>query len=627
MSIPGSEAVEVPVLIVGAGPAGLALSVALSRYGVRHLVVERHRSTAHTPRAHIINQRTVEIFRHLGISDRFHAVATPQHLMASNLWVTTLAGLEVARSETWGTSAERAADYRAASPEPMANCPQTVLEPMLLGAARDMGADIRFGWEFTSLAQDQDGVTSVIRERDGGAALTVRSQYVVGADGARSRVLAQAGLTVDGPDDLARAANIWFRADLSAYLAYRPGVLTWNVMPGPLPPLRLGTLICHKPFTEFVLAFMYDPEQVSLDTLGADELCRRIRAFVGEDVDAEILGVAGWQVRAQIASSYAAGRVFCMGDAVHRHPPTNGLGLNMSIADAYNLGWKLALVLTGRAGAALLDSYSPERQPVGAQGVQRAITSLQEGAAVEAALGYEPAQPAEAGWKALGTLYEPGPAGDERRDALYKAIELSNYQFNAHGIELGYRYRSDAIVDDGSPDPIPKTPARDPQLYYQPTTRPGARVPHARLEQDGVPVSSLDLADDLGFALLTGVGGEAWVQAAAEISARTGVPIRVHVIGGRDGVTDPYGEWASLREVETTGCVLVRPDRHVAWRSMRHTADSARRLPAAVEQALGLTGRQALRVPGKDPAVTFTGIMTRSGPDPLAPRPHARRNV
>ena len=183
-------------------------------------------------------------------------------------------------------------------------------------------------------------------------------------------------------------------------------------------------------------------------------------------------------------------------------------------------------------------------------------------------------------------MYEPGPAGDERRNALHKAIELSNYQFNAHGIELGYRYRSDAIVDDGSPDP---TPARDPQLYYQPTTRPGARVPHARLERDGVPVSSLDLVDDLGFALLTGLGGEAWAQ-AAEASAHAGVPVRVHVIGGREGVTDPYGEWASRREVETTGCVLVRPDRHVAWRSMRYTPDSARQLPAVLEQALGRPG-------------------------------------
>jgi 2,4-dichlorophenol 6-monooxygenase len=322
--------------------------------------------------------------------------------------------------------------------------------------------------------------------------------------------------------------------------------------------------------------------------MGPGELRERISALVGEDVDAEILGVAGWQVRAQIAPAYSAGRVFAMGDAVHRHPPTNGLGLNMSIADAYNLGWKLALVLAGKGGAALLDSYSAERQPAGAQGVQRAITSLQEGAAVEAALGYEPGQAAEAGWEALNTLYEPGPAGDERRDALRKAIELSNYQFNAHGVELGYRYHSDAIVDDGSPDPIP---ARDPQLYYQPTTRPGARVPHARLERDGAPVSSLDLVDDLAFALLTGVGGEAWAHPAAEASERTGVPVRVHVIGGEGGVTDPYGEWASLREVETTGCVLVRPDRHVAWRSMRHTPDSARQLSAAIEQALGRAGR------------------------------------
>src|ERR1700677_5273871 len=134
MSIPGQAAVEVPVLIVGAGPAGLALSAALSRYGVGHLLVERHRGTAHTPRAHIINQRTVEILRHLGISDRFHAVATPQHLMAANLWVTTLAGLEGARSETWGTSAERAADYRMARHQPMENCPQTGQEPLRLAA-------------------------------------------------------------------------------------------------------------------------------------------------------------------------------------------------------------------------------------------------------------------------------------------------------------------------------------------------------------------------------------------------------------------------------------------------------------------------------------------------------------
>jgi 2,4-dichlorophenol 6-monooxygenase len=585
-----TETVEVPVLVVGAGPAGLALSVTLSRYGLGHLVVERHEGTAHTPRAHIINQRTVEIFRHLGIGERFHAIAMPWHYMANNLWVTTLAGREVARSETWGTGPVRHADYQMASPEPMGNCPQTVLEPMLLDVAREAGADIRFGHEFLELAQDEDGVTSVVQDRASGSTLTVRSRYVVGADGARSRVLDQAGLSVEGPDDLARASNIWFRADLTRYFEHRPGVLTWNVMPGPLPPLRLGTLICHKPFTEFVLVSMYDPNEVPLDQLTTEDLTSRVRALVGEDVEVEILGIAGWQVRAQVAPTYSAGRVFCMGDAVHRHPPSNGLGLNMSIADAYNLGWKLALVIAERAGDALLDSYSAERQPVGAQGVQRAITSLQEVAAVEAALGYEPGQSEEEGWKALETLYDPGLAGDERRKALQKAIEISNYQFNAHGVELGYRYSSEAIVDDGAPQ---EPPLRDPELFYHPTTRPGARVPHARLQRGGNAVSSLDLVEDLEFALLTGVGGQPWIDAAEVVSGQTGVPIRVHLIGDPDGVVDPYGEWASHCEVGTTGCVLVRPDRHVAWRSRGYTSSSPQELAAVVDQSLGLATAKA----------------------------------
>ena len=580
---PESPVAEVPVLIVGAGPAGLALSLSLRRYGVDHLLVERHPGTAHTPRAHIVNQRTVEILRRLGLSERFHAVATPQHLMSNNLWVTTLAGREVARSETWGTAADRAGEYLAASPEPMANCPQTVLEPLLLEAAREAGADIRFEVEFAGLDQDSGGVTSTLRNRRTGEVTVIRSDYVIGADGARSKVLAQAGLDVEGPSDLARAANVWFKADLSRYFAHRPGVLTWNVMPGPLPPLRLGTLICHKPYTEFVLAFLYDPQQTAAEDMSQEELAGRIDALVGEHVEAEILGVAGWQVNAQVADRYQSGRVFCMGDAVHRHPPTNGLGLNMSIADADNLAWKLALALDGRAGPGLLESYTAERQPVGAAGVRRAITSLQEGAAIDQALGYQPGQTEQDGWKALRVLFEPGVAGDERRAALRAAIELSHYQFNAHGVELGYRYSSAVLLDDGVESPQ----ADDPQLHYRPTTRPGARVPHARLERDGQAISSLDLAGGLRFAVLTGSGGDGWVPAAAEASAAAGVPVDVHIIGTYDGLPDPYGEWSARREVETSGCVLVRPDQHVAWRAQRFDAESPAELTTAVRQAIG----------------------------------------
>jgi len=578
--------IEIPVLIVGAGPAGLTLALALARYGVAALTVEKHPSTAHTPRAHIINQRTVEIFRALGISEKFHEVAIPQSAMTNNLWYTTLADPEVARSETWGGGPDRAAEYFLSSPEPMANCAQTVLEPMLLAAAREAGADIEFQTEFVELHQDADGVTSVIRDRTTGDARKVRSRYVIGADGARSLVLTEVGLTVDGPDDLGRAANIWFRADLARFFEHRPGVLSWNVMPGPLPPLRLGTLICHKRYTEFVLAFMFDPDHTVLSELSEEDLLQRIRAMVGEDIDAEILGLAGWQVRAQVAARYSSGNVFCMGDAVHRHPPTNGLGLNMSVADAHNLAWKLAFVLDGRAGEPLLASYSAERQPVGAAGVKRAITSLHEGSAIEAALGLEPNQSAEDGWKALNVLYEPGVAGDERRRALREAIQLSHYQFNAHGIELGYVYQSDVITEESTPAPEPQ---RDPVLYYTPTTRPGARVPHARLERARQPLSSLDLVDPQGFTLFTGVGGHSWRASADHIAQRVHTPITVHVIGERGGLYDPYNDWANRSEIDTTGAVLARPDGHVTWRSPTAAPDGPQQLSDAINRALGLS--------------------------------------
>ncbi len=573
---------DVPVLIVGAGPAGLVSSLALSRYGVEHVLVERHPGTAHTPRAHIVNQRTVEILRHLGVEDRFHELAVPQEYMRNNLWVTSLAGREIVRSETWGTSARVLGEYRAASPCPMANCPQTVFEPMLVDALRAAGEEVRFGHELETLVQDAGGVSSTVRNRATGELITVRSRYVIGADGARSRVLGLAGLTVAGRSGIAQAANVWFEADLSRYLAHRPGVLVWNVMPGPLPPLRLGTLICHKPFTEFVLAFMYDPEREDPAELTTEELVARVHAAIGDDrVEVTVKGVAGWQVNAQVAPSYSAGRVFCMGDAVHRHPPTNGLGLNMAVADAYNLAWKLALVLDGRAGSALLDSYSAERRPVGARGVDRAITSLGDMAAVDAALGLEPGQPEPDGWAALDALDEPGPVGAERRRVLDEAIAMTDYQFNAHGLELGYRYTGDAIIDPG---PVPES---DATLTYRATTRPGARVPHARLERDGVPLSTLDLVDGLGFALLTGPGGQRWAAVAAEVGARLDVPISVQVIGrGTGGPADPYGDWAAVREVECDGCVLVRPDRHVAWRYPRFDAAGAAELGVVMERVL-----------------------------------------
>ena len=577
---------EVPVLIVGAGPAGLATSNLLSRYGVRHVLVEKHLGTAHTPRAHIVNQRTVEIFRHMGIEERLLAVATPGELMANNVWHTSLAGRELARIWAWGTGPDRSADYRAASPSPMANAPQTRLEPVLLEAASEHPeADLRFGHELVSYTQDADGVSALIRERATGDTYRVRSAYLVGADGARSKVVEQAGLPIEGESGLGGAVNVWFEADLSQYLAHRPGVLYWHAAPGTPFLTGAGTLICHKPWTEFVMVIAYDP---ATETIPHTEkfAVERIRQIVGDDtINPTIKGFATWTINHQVAARYQDRRVFAMGDAVHRHPPTNGLGLNTSIADAFNLAWKLALVVHGQAGAGLLDTYTQERQPVGRVVVDRAMRSVAEMAEVHHALGFSPGQSEEDGWAALRELDQPGPTGEVRRAALRAALELMNYQFNAHGIELGYRYSEGAVVPDGTPEP---QPARDPQLYHQPTTRPGASVPHAWLDRGRQRVSTLDLVSGTHFSLVTGIGGEDWVEAAVAATRATGAAIDVHAIGPHDGLLDAYGDWAGVREIDSSGAILVRPDRHIAWRAHEFTPEAAKTLTDVVRQLLSL---------------------------------------
>jgi 2,4-dichlorophenol 6-monooxygenase len=578
--------VTTPVLIVGAGPAGLATSLSLSRLGVPHVLVEKHPGTAHSPRAHIVNQRTVEICRDLGVEQRLLAVATPADLMSNNVWATSLAGRELARLQTWGTSPERAGDYRAASPSPMCNCPQHVLGPVLRDAIEEAGVgELRFRHELVALEQDADGVTAVVRDRDAGRDLTVRAQYLVGADGGRSRVVELAGLSLEGEHGLAQAANVWFEADLTRFCAHRPGVLYWNASPGRDYWVGAGTFICVRPWTEWVMLFMFDPSRETVDPNDADALRARVHKVIGdESVDVDIKALSFWTINHVLAEHYSNGRVHCMGDAVHRHPPANGLGLNTSMADGFNLAWKLAYVLDGRADPSLLRTYEAERRPVGRTTVDRAMKSVQEMAAIPAALGFRPDQSEQDGWASLERLWQPGPEGEATRAAFRDAIELTNYQYNAHGVELGYVYREGAVVPDGLPEPPFE---RDPELYHRPTTTPGARLPHAWLDDGASRLSTLDLCGGGRFTLLTGIGGEAWTAAAAQAAQACGVEVAVHAIGTADGVVDAYGDWERLREVGPSGCVLVRPDQHVAWRAADGSAEALAQLPRALAAVLG----------------------------------------
>ncbi|MFF8596802.1 FAD-dependent monooxygenase [Streptomyces sp. NPDC015220] len=581
---PATLALRVPVLIVGAGPAGLTASLALSRYGVRHLLVDRYHGSAHTPRAHLLNQRTGEIFRDLGVEERVLAEATPSHLFANHVFMSTFAGPEVSRLDAYGNGPDRIGDYLAASPSRMCNLAQHLLEPILVDEVeRARVGELRGGQEFLRLEQDDEGVTAVLADRQTGREYTVRCDYVIGADGARSRVREQCGIALQGSEGIARVASVWFEADLSRYCEDRPAILYIGGVPG-RPPEDGRVFVSIRPWHEWVyLRFLdHDDDPGAFDPDDHEEIAAHIRQSIGDpSVAVRIKSVSPWQVNAVVAERYSGGRVFCVGDAVHQMPPTNGLGLNTAVADAYNLAWKLRLVLAGTAGPELLATYESERLPVGGQVVDRAVRSMLDFLGIPAALGYAAGQSAEEQWELLGGLADDTPAAAARREALAAATDRINYQVNAHGVEIGYRYRAGARVDDGTPEPVQE---RDPELYYQATTWPGARLPHAWLEDGRRRCSTLDVTGRGRFVLLTGLGGEPWHDAAREAARLTGVDVTVRAVGTAGGLRDPYGTWERLRGVEADGCVLVRPDGHVAWRA--RTSESASELPKVLTDLL-----------------------------------------
>lgn len=568
------------VLIAGAGPAGLTAAALLARAGVSSLTVTKFGSTANSPRAHITNQRAVEIFRDLGIERRVMDRALPNHLMGKQVFATAFAGREIARMMTWGTGEDRAADYRAASPSQMCNAPQHILEPMLLDAARAFGADIRFDHEVVTLRQTPDCAITRVRDRKSGKEIEIRSRYVVGCDGARSVVGEHGDFDFEGEAGLGNAITVWIEADLAKYTQHRSGALFFVCAPGSDDLVSAWT--CVEPWNEWS-TIMARHDRGTGD-VSHENVMRRVRAAIGDpDIEVKIKGISEWQINHVVARNYRDKRLFLAGDAAHRHPPANGLGSNTSIQDAYNLAWKLALVTSGRAEDALLDSYSAERQPVGRKVVDRANQSLGEMAtSFLSQLGFRPDQSEQESREAVDLIL--GPNGEERRAALAKGLDVMNGQFNAHGVELNQCYASSAIVGDGSSFPSCQ---RDPDLYYQATTHPGAHLPHVWLQQGKKDVSTLDLCSYDRFTLLVGIAGDAWREAAVQVSRDLGVSILPVTVGLGQSNADVLGQWARTRETSDEGCLLIRPDRVVAWRKPGSVTDPTSELATAVKQILG----------------------------------------
>ncbi|NRP74307.1 2,4-dichlorophenol 6-monooxygenase [Ensifer psoraleae] len=576
------------VLIIGTGPAGSATAALLSTYGIENVVINRYRWLANTPRAHITNQRTMEVLRDLGrdVEDEAYMFAAEQDLMGENVFCTSLAGEEIGRMKSWGKHPLSRAEHQLSSPSHMNDLPQTFMEPLLFKTACSRGTQARMSTEYISHVQDAEGVTTTCLDRLTGNEVTVRSKYLIGADGGNSKVAEHAGLTFEGKMGVAGSMNILFEADLSRYVAHRPSVLYWVLQPGAdVGGIGMGLVRMVRPWHEWLIVWGYDINEPAPQVEEAHAK-KVVCDLVGvPDLEPRIKQVSTWTVNNMYATTMSNGRVFCMGDATHRHPPSNGLGSNTSIQDAFNLAWKLAFVLKGKAGPKLLDSYGAERAPVAKQIVTRANKSIEEFGPIFKALGLLDSIDPVKMQENMDARCNNTPAAEEQRAAIRKSIADKVYEFDAHGVEMNHRYRSDAIVTDGQAEPAF---TKDEELHFQPTTWPGARLPHAWVfSGDGTKVSTLDLTGHGKFTMLTGIGGEGWVEAARAVGSELGIEIAAHVIGPRQHWQDFTGDWANAREVRDSGIVLVRPDHHVCWRSNVIAADPVAELYRVMTAILG----------------------------------------
>lgn len=478
--------------------------------------------------------------------------------------------------------------YMKDSPCPSSNLPQIRLEPILKRQAEQRAPDrVRFGHELVALAQDPDGVRATVQEVASGDTYEVRAQYVIGADGGKT-VGEKIGVAMNGPSGLLDMVSCHFKADLSAY-ADETCLITWFLNPDGAGSWGSGAMVPMGPTwgkhsEEWNFIFTFGPDDP--ERFDEEAIVPRLKGLLRlPDLEVEVLRVSHWILEGVLADRYRVDRVFLAGDAAHRHPPTTGLGLNTAIQDSHNLAWKLAAVLHGQAEPALLDSYEPERQAIGERNVDWAMFTFLNHLVIDAGLGIMPGQPAEANRAAMEAFFADTPMGETRRARATEVIETQRTEFQAHDLEIGFRYEAGALVPDGSTPP----PSDPMGSTYHPTTRPGHRLPHAWLERDGERVSTHDLVGRDGFVVLTDPSGSAWVTAARAAAEKFGVPLTAVTIGAGGGgadASDVEGTWAQVREIPEGGAVLVRPDQHIAFRAAGLVSDPTDALSAALATVL-----------------------------------------
>jgi len=588
--------IQVPVLIVGGGGAGLTCSMLLAQLGIKTLLVSSLPTTSILPKAHVLNQRTMEILGDVGVAEPIYAKSTPAENMAAMGWYAGFAGPDpdfgrlIGKVESWGCGYTNL-NWVQASACRSANLPQIRLEPIMKARAEELNpGGIRFHHELTKLEQDKDGVSAWIKNHDSGAEYTVRARYLLGCDGGRT-IPRLVGIPYEGLGVIAQTATAHVSADLSKFARDPDVLIRWIWCPAigemavlvPMGPDHWG-----PDSEEWVFHVSYQGEGPK--NLTDEQIERNMRLALGiGDLPMTIHKITRWTIEGVLAAKFREGGVFLVGDAAHRHPPTGGLGLTSGIQDSHNLCWKLAAVLKGQADESLLDSYEAERRPVDARNIQRSMENSRAHLESGRAFGLTPGASPEANWAQFKRIWSGHPEDAEHRRGALRAIRRISMEANELNVEYGYRYQSAAVIPDGSPEPEPIDDVR----LYEPSTRPGSPLPHAWIDDEAGNRRPLkDLVVPGRFLLIAGEDGQDWCTAAATLVAANDLPVDAVRIGHIDGdLFDSRLAWAQFRGITTRGAVLVRPDRVVCWRSAGAAANAAATLAEALGKVLGHTLR------------------------------------
>lgn len=502
---------------------GLATSALLAQHGVRSLLVDRRRETFVYPKARNLSFRSLEILRGLGLGDEVHAVA---ERVSTMMVKPTLASAEQQPAIDMDAIF---AGLDAVSPEPAAQyCPQSESEPMLLRAARSRGSEVRYGTELVSFETDDDGVSAVLADRDSRRSEALRVEYLIAADGVHSPIRTALGVATAGYGALPIfVVFIYFRC---AWRRFAPDLTNGDAVQISNPAAPGIFLAIDEDRGMFITTY-FPAKGETAQQFTPDKCTELVTAAIGERAEVQIIEVASWQPYEQVADQFCCGRVLLVGDCAHTMPPFKAGGANTAIQSAHNLAWKLAAVLQGRAGPALLSSYHSERHPVGQFAAHQSLS---------------------------GPTLAALELGDERPQ-LAPDEECSMFE-----LLIGYRYRSTAVLTDD-----PDTGALE--LVAELRGQPGTRVPHLWLQRDGKRVSTLDL---LGPRFTVLSADERWRAAAA------GLEVVVHRID------EP--EWLEINGLSATGALLVRPDDFVGWRVEELPPDPAGALRQALHAILSL---------------------------------------